>query len=152
MVEEVDDKDKALMNVMQNFFPISKDPYREIGNKIGLKRKVVISRLEKLYDMGLIRKVGAIVSARNIGFISMLAAVSVPEDEIEKAAKIISSYRGVTHNYLRTGRPNVWFTLTEPNKELLDQHLNEIENKINSKVIRLPSQKLYKIGVKFDIR
>jgi len=152
MMEGVDEKDKALMNLMQNYFPISAHPYEDIAEKVGLDKDAVISRLKRLNKKGLIRKVGAIVSAREIGFVSILAATKVPENQIEEAAKIINSYRGVTHNYLRSGILNIWFTLTEPNQELLNQHLKEIENKINSKIIRLPAQKIYKIGVKFDIR
>ena len=152
MTEGLDKIDKELMNLMQNYFPLSSHPYDDIGKRLGLNSTNVISRLEKLSEKGLIRKVGAIIDAKKIGFKSLLAAVSVPEERIEEAAGIINSYPGVTHNYLREGTPNIWFTLTEQVEETLLAHLEEIENKLHSKIIRLPAEKIYKIGVKFDLR
>ena len=152
MSNKLDKTDIVLMNLMQNYFSLSKRPFEEIAEKMGIDVNNVISKLEKLSENGLIRKVGAIIAAKKIGFISILAAVSVPDEHIEKVAEIINSYSGVTHNYLRDGIPNIWFTLTEPNKEILEAHLNEIETRIQSKIIRLPAQKIYKIGVKFDFR
>ena len=144
--------DKVLMNLMQNYFPLSKNPYQDIAEKIGITGEEVISRLETLCESGVIRKVGAIPSARKIGFASTLAAVSVPFGKTDEVAEIINKYQGVTHNYLREGNPNIWFTLTEPNQKILEQRLNEIESKINYKIIRLPAKKVFKIGVKFDIK
>ncbi|MHA2006248.1 MAG: siroheme decarboxylase subunit alpha [Promethearchaeota archaeon] len=152
MIEGLDKTDKKLINLMQNYFPLSSHPYEDIAKKLGLTTDNIITRLEKLSNKGLIRKVGAIISAKNIGFKSILAAVSVPEEQIEEASNYINSYSGVTHNYLREGNPNIWFTLTEKDEEILEAHLEEIENKLQSKIIRLPAEKTYKIGVKFDIR
>ncbi|MHA2031397.1 MAG: siroheme decarboxylase subunit alpha [Candidatus Kariarchaeaceae archaeon] len=140
------------MNLMQNYFPLSKHPYQDIAEKLNIDREEVISRLTKLYDSGIIRKVGAILSARDIGFVSTLAAVSVPDEKVSKVAEIINKYQGVTHNYLREGSPNIWFTLTEPTQEILEKRLNEIESKINHKIIKMPAKKIFKIGVKFDIK
>jgi hypothetical protein len=57
----------------------------------------------------------------------------------------------VTHNYLREGKPNLWFTLTEPDPETLDENLKRIEKEIGFPLLRLPMTKKYKIGVKLDI-
>ncbi len=151
MVDVPDDIDRELMNLMQNYFPLSKHPFDDIAEKIGINGDEVILRLKKLCKSGQIRKVGAIISAKELGFASLLAAVTVPDDRVDKVAEIISAYPGVTHNYLREGTPNVWFTLTDPNQKILEQHLNEIEKKIDTKIIRMPARKIYKIGVKFDI-
>ena len=152
MIDEPDDKDKELMNLMQNYFPLSKRPFKDIAEKIGISEEEVISRLKKLSKLGLIRKIGAILSAKKIGFKSLLAAVTVPDDRVDETARVINKYSSVTHNYLREGTPNIWFTLTEPNQESLNHNISEIENKINTKIIRMPAQKVYKIGVKFDIQ
>ncbi len=148
----MDKIDKKIVNLMQNYFPLSSTPYQDIAKKISIDRDEVIVRLKKLYEYGIIRKVGAILSARNMGFVSTLAAVSVSNEKLDEVAKIINRYNGVTHNYLREGSPNIWFTLTEPNQKILDKHLNDIERKINNKIIRMPAKKIFKIGVKFDIR
>ena len=152
MIDTNDKIDKELMNIMQSYFPLSRQPFDDIGKRLGLTEKETISRLRKLSEKGFIRKVGAIISARDIGFVSLLAAVSVPEEKVDKVAEIINTYPGVTHNYLRSGNPNIWFTLIEPDQETLEKNLTEIENKVKTKVYRLPAKKIYKIGVKFDIK
>ncbi len=148
----MDKIDKKIINLMQSYFPLSSTPYQDIAKKIDIERDEVIVRLKKLYEDGIIRKVGAILSARKMGFVSTLAAVSVSNEKLDEVSKIINRYNGVTHNYLREGSPNIWFTLTEPNQKILDKHLNDIERKINNKIIRMPAKKIFKIGVKFDIR
>ena len=97
------------------------------------------------------RKVGAIIAPRNMGYVSTLAAINVPEGEIEKTAELINQFKGVTHNYLREGEPNIWFTMTEADAETLDHNLASIEKATDCAVLRIPVEKLYKIGVKFDI-
>ena len=148
----MDKIDKKIVNLMQNYFPLSSTPYQDIAKKIDIERDEVIVRLKKLYEDGIIRKVGAILSAQKMGLVSTLAAVSVSNEKLDEVSKIINRYNGVTHNYLREGSPNIWFTLTEPNQKILDKHLNDIERKINNKIIRMPAKKIFKIGVKFDIR
>ena len=152
MIDTNDKIDNELMNIMQSYFPLSRQPFDDIGKRLGLTEKETISRLRKLSEKGFIRKVGAIISARDIGFVSLLAAVSVPEEKVDEVAEVINTYPGVTHNYLRSGTPNIWFTLTEPDQETLEKNLTEIENKVKIKVYRLPAKKIYKIGVKFDIK
>ena len=69
----------------------------------------------------------------------------------EKTAELINQFKGVTHNYLREGEPNIWFTMTEADAETLDHNLASIEKATDCAVLRMPVEKLYKIGVKFDI-
>ena len=78
-------------------------------------------------------------------------AVDVADERVDPVAEIINSYRGVTHNYVREARPNIWFTMTEPDQQSLDSNLAEIERRIDAEIIRLPMTRLFKIGVKLDV-
>ena len=49
----------------------------------------------------------------------MLVAAKVDAENPHRAAKIINSHPGVSHNYLRTHEFNLWFTIaTPPDSEL----------------------------------
>ena len=49
----------------------------------------------------------------------MLVAAKVDSEHPHRAAKIINSHPGVSHNYLRTHEFNLWFTIaTPPDSEL----------------------------------
>jgi DNA-binding Lrp family transcriptional regulator len=140
-----------ILAAIQEDFPISKRPFLDIADRLNLTEDEVIQGINHLRESGMIRKMGAVINPKKIGYVSLLAAVTVPEDQIESVAKIVNEYPGVTHNYLREGEPNLWFTLTESNSEVLDANLKKIEEQIGIPLLRLPMTKKYKIGVKLDI-
>jgi DNA-binding Lrp family transcriptional regulator len=147
----IDDRDRDLLRVAQDGLPLEPRPYSAIASRLGWSEEEVISRLEALLEAGYVRKVGAVLSSKRMGGVSVLAAADVPDDRVDEVASIINSYSGVTHNYLREGRPNIWFTLTERDPEALDANLSTIESAIDAPVIRMPSTKMYKIGVRLDL-
>jgi DNA-binding Lrp family transcriptional regulator len=146
-----DENEMRILAAIQEDFPISKRPFLDIANRLELEEDEVILKIKHLRKLGLIRKMGAVINPKKIGYVSLLAAATIPEDHIDSIANIINEYPGVTHNYLREGKPNLWFTLTEPNSETLDENLKNIEEKIGVPILRLPMTKKYKIGVKLDI-
>ena len=49
----------------------------------------------------------------------MLVAAKVDSENPQRAAQIVNSHPGVSHNYLRTHDFNLWFTIaTPPDSEL----------------------------------
>ena len=86
-----------------------------------------------------------------MGYVSLLAAADIPDDRIEEVTNIINGYSGVTHNYLREGNPNIWFTMTEPDARTLEDNLLEIEERIGAGLVRMPVTKMFKIGVRIDV-
>jgi DNA-binding Lrp family transcriptional regulator len=151
MDKELDDKKKKILMILQEEFPLINRPFQEIAKKIDFNEEEVIFQIQSLVESKMLRKFGAIINPKKIGYVSLLGAIDVAEDKVNKIAEIINEYTGVTHNYLREGHPNIWFTLTEPNKETLDKNLAEIEEKIGEKIIKMPVTKTFKIGVKLAI-
>ena len=74
--------------------------------------------------------------------------MDVPEDRIDEVADMISSYSEVTHNYLREGHPNIWFTLIAESDEAIRDILEEMSQKSGIQPIHnLPARKMFKIKV-----
>ncbi|AFV11735.1 radical SAM domain-containing protein [Thermacetogenium phaeum DSM 12270] len=135
---------------LQEGFPLEKEPYAVLARELGVTEKEVLFALRWLKARGAIRRLGAIFDSRGLGYRSTLCAASVPEDQLEKAVAIINSYPGVTHNYLREHRYNLWFTVTASSERALEDVVEEICKRTGiQEIYSFPSRKVYKIGVKF---
>jgi len=79
-----------------------KRPFNHIGKAIGLSEQDVIAIVNNLYRRGIVRKFGTILRHQKAGLTKNIMVLwSVPDDKIEFAGKILSSYREVTHCYER---------------------------------------------------
>jgi DNA-binding Lrp family transcriptional regulator len=148
----LDETDKAILNRIQSDFPITPSPYLAIAEELRLTENDVIKRLKKLKKNGIIRRMGGNFVPEKLGFVSTLCAAVVPEEKIGAFTKVINRYPGVTHNYLRDGSFNVWFTFIAPSMKEIDSNLKQILKETGVKeIINLPATKVFKIKAHFDL-
>ncbi|KUO49567.1 MAG: hypothetical protein APF76_03405 [Desulfitibacter sp. BRH_c19] len=147
----MDYPDKQILSIIQSDFPIVARPYLCIAKKVGLSEAEVLMRLKKLLADGLIRRIGAVLDSKCLGYSSTLCAMQVSEERIPDVATVISSYEGVTHNYIREHKYNLWFTLICNSPQMLNYIIQEITNKTGITVHTLPAMKLFKISVKLPV-
>jgi DNA-binding Lrp family transcriptional regulator len=89
-----------------------------------------------------------------LGYSSMLVAAKVDPEHPWRAAKIINSHPGVSHNYLRDHDFNIWFTIaTEPGSKLgLDGTLDVLAELTGAQSVRqLPTLRLFKIRMDLEM-
>lgn len=154
-IKDMDAVDKTLTTLIQDEFPLVEDPYTELAKRgeLDLSGEDVRERLKKLKEAKVIRQISAIFDSRNMGYKSSLVACKAKDDEIEKVAKFINRHPGVSHNYKRNHEFNIWYTIAVPPGEDLEKHVNAIHEKSGALVTRiLPTLKLYKIGVKLNLK
>ncbi|MGO0122850.1 siroheme decarboxylase subunit alpha [Desulfothermobacter acidiphilus] len=145
--------DRRLLAALQKGFPPVPKPFQELAAQVGMSEEAVLARLNELKDKGVIRRLGAIIDSRKIGYTGTLCALSVPPQRIPEVAEVINSYPEVTHNYVREHEVyNVWFTILAPSSERIEQILQEIKSKTGiQRSLNLPARRIFKIRVKFDL-
>ncbi len=148
--------DKKILHRLQTNLPLTHRPFLDLAKELGLDEDLIIERIKFMIENKYVRRIAPIINTQAIGNSATLAAMQVSEDKIEEVSQIINGYSGVSHNYLRKGRNkdiplNIWFTMSAPSKEQLDENIKEIEERTGLKVRMLPTTKKFKIGVKFKI-
>jgi DNA-binding Lrp family transcriptional regulator len=150
----LDETDKRLMNLLQSSFPLQIEPFEFIATEAGLGADEVKERTQHLLDERIIREITPIFDTRALGFSSMLVAAKVDSANPHRAAEIINSHPGVSHNYLRTHEFNLWFTIaTPPDSGLgLEGTLSVLQDLTGAESIRqLPTLQLFKINMNLEM-
>lgn len=144
--------DRKLINRIQTRFPIDSRPYLQIGKELGLTEGEVIHRINTLKDTGIIRRIGGNFGPYKLGFFSTLCAACVPDDAVDHFTRTVNRYPGVTHNYLREHRYNVWFTFIAPSREEIAENLEAISKATGvTDILNLPATDLFKISANFKV-
>jgi len=150
----LDETDKKLLNLMQGSFDLTARPFAHVAQLAGVPEDEVLTRVERLLDGRIIREITPIFDTRALGYSSMLVAAKVDAEYPHRAAQIINTHPGVTHNYLRNHDFNLWFTIaTEPGSKLgLDGTLERLQALTGAESIReLPTLKLFKIRMDLEM-
>jgi siroheme decarboxylase len=150
----LDETDKRLMNLLQSSFPIDPEPFALIASEAELELDDVLARTRRLLAGRIIREITPIFDTRALGYESMLVAAKVDGEHPQRAAPIVNSHPGVSHNYLRTHDFNLWFTIaTPPDSELgLRGTLEALMRETGAESMReLPTLTLFKINMNLEM-
>jgi DNA-binding Lrp family transcriptional regulator len=151
-MRELDKVDSAILNRIQSEFPIVSRPYLEVADQLGLTEKEVLDRVARLKKDGIIRRIGGNFVPGKLGFVSTLCAARVPAEKIEHFAEVVNRYPGVTHNYQRDNKYNVWFTFISPSMDEIETNLKKIAADTGVKdILNLPATRVFKIKAQFDV-
>ncbi|MEA2246966.1 MAG: siroheme decarboxylase [Solirubrobacteraceae bacterium] len=150
----LDEFDRRLLNAMQGSFPIEPRPYAAVARALEVEEDRVLTRVRELIADRIIRQVTPIYDTRALGYGSMLVAAKVDPEHPWRAAKVVNSHPGVSHNYLRNHEFNMWFTIAveEDSKLGLQGSLDVLQELTGAESIRqLPTLKLFKIRMDLEM-
>ena len=142
--------DRRLLNDFQHGFPLTPRPFAALAERLGVGEAEVLRRLRRLRDQGAISRIGAVLTPHRAGW-STLAAMAVPEGELDEVAELVSGYPEVNHNYEREHRLNLWFVVTAPSAERVAGVLAEIEYWTGHAVLDLPLEEAYRLDLGFPL-
>jgi DNA-binding Lrp family transcriptional regulator len=141
---------RKLLNIIQDSFPITERPFKELGEKAGLTEEEVITFLQKLQKEGILRHLGASPDSHKLGHFTCLCACHLPEDKLHLAEEI-ADLPEVTHAYLREHFLNFWFTLVLPSKEALEPYLRKLQEKYHLEIKAFPATRKFKVRAVFTV-
>jgi len=145
------DLERHLLNDYQHGFPLSPTPYADIAHELGVSEAEVLATLTRLQQQGAVSRVGAVLRPNTVG-VSTLAAMAVPNAELETVAALVSAYPEVNHNYEREHSLNLWFVVTAPDSVRLQQVLDDIAARSGYEVLPFPLIEDYHIDLGFDLK
>ncbi len=139
-----------LLNDYQRDFPLVTAPFGVIAGRLGVSEAQVLETFAQLQARGAVSRVGAVFRPHSIGA-SSLAAIAVPSGELEEAARLVSSFTEVNHNYEREHHYNLWFVVAAADEARVLEVLAEIECGTGCPVLHLPMLEDYHIDLGFDL-
>ena len=144
----LDDLDRRLIEAFQRDLPLCPEPYAAMAEALGTTEADVLERLARLEAEGVVSRVGAVVAPHRAGW-STLAAMAVPEGDLDAVAATVSACPEVNHNYARQHRLNLWFVLTASSRARVQAVLAAIEAETGIEVLDLPLERAYGIDLGF---
>lgn len=139
-----------MLDRFQHDLPICAQPYQAIANEMGCSEADIFQRLEQLSQLKALSRVGPVFE-HSLAGASTLVALAVPEARIEEVAAQINAFDEVNHNYLREHDWNLWFVMTGPDREHLDQVLVRIQQLTGLTPLDLPMLTAYQINLGFAL-
>jgi len=148
----VDASDLSILRAIQKSFPLAPRPYDVLAEDLGIAAEEVYRRVNALRRRGLIRRLGPLFSSRKLGFRGHLLAARVADDAVDRLARLLARRDDVTHNYLRKGTFNVWFTVMLPADGDLGPIRREVEACPGVTAVRsFPTVKMFKLDASFKL-
>lgn len=139
----MDELDKSIVRAMQMDFPIEREPYKIIAQRLDISEDELIIRLREFKQQGKIRKMGAVLQHREVGYKSNVLCVwEVLPRDMDAVAGNMCKHPAVSHCYDRDAAPgwpyNVYTMIHGHSRqecELIAQELAKENNLSNRKML-----------------
>ncbi|WP_114324746.1 Lrp/AsnC family transcriptional regulator [Candidatus Colwellia aromaticivorans] len=144
-----------IINNSQKGFPLTSQPYKTIAEQLAqvnifTNEPEVFQAVDDLNSKEVLSRVGPVFDHKKAGA-STLAALAVPEKDLDKIASIVNKFDQVNHNYGREHTYNLWFVVTASDMVALNNTLANIELLTGLAVLVLPMEASYHIDLAFSI-
>lgn len=146
----MDQLDRAIVNRLQQGFPICESPYRQVAEQLGINEAELLDRLQKLLADGVLSRFGPMYHAEQMGGALTLAALKVPEERFDEVAAIVNAFPEVAHNYARSHVLNMWFVLATEIPEQVQAAIAAIEQQTGLTVYNMPKIREYYVGLQLE--
>lgn len=146
----MDELDKAIINRLQQGFPICESPYRQVAEQLGISETDLITRLKNLLATGVLSRFGPMYHAEHLGGALSLAALKVPPERFTEVTAIVNAFPEVAHNYAREHRLNMWFVLATERPEQVPAVIAAIEAQTGLQVFNMPKLSEYYVGLQLE--
>jgi DNA-binding Lrp family transcriptional regulator len=147
----VDAIDRAIINALQEGFPVCERPYAAAAEQLGITEDDLLQRLAALREQKTITRFGPLFHAERLGGALSLVAMRIPAKDFDHVAALVNAHPEVAHNYERAHDFNMWFVLATESEEELQAALRTIEAETGYPVYNMPKLEEYYLNLRFAV-
>ena len=148
--DELDAIDRTILNELQSSFPLTHQPFTDVGRDLGISEEELIDRIRRLRTIKAITRFGPFFDAEAMGGAFCLCAMAVPAERFEDVVTLVNAHPQVAHNYERSHRLNMWFVLACETPDGIRAAADDIEQETGLAVLRFPKLKEFFIGFRVN--
>jgi Transcriptional regulators len=101
--------DLALIRATQGSLPLVPQPYHALAEVIGVSAEEVMQRMQRMLDLGIIRRIGAVPNHYALGYkANGMTVWDVADAEVDRLGEIVGQLAFVSHCYRRPRRLPLW--------------------------------------------
>ena len=105
----IDKVDRAIIRATQAGLPLVPFPYYDIAAEVGISGAEVVSRMQRMLESGIIRRIGAVPNHYALGLVANAMTVwDVDDDALARLGPQVGALPFVSHCYHRLRRLPVW--------------------------------------------
>ncbi|MCF6281926.1 MAG: AsnC family transcriptional regulator [Candidatus Polarisedimenticolaceae bacterium] len=105
----LDEVDRAIVRATQAGLPLVPEPYQQVADEVGISSKEVQQRMQRMLELGCIRRIGAVPNHYTLGFRGNGMTVwDVPDEKVREYGKKIGDLDFVSHAYHRPRHLPEW--------------------------------------------
>lgn len=147
----MDSMDRAIINRLQDGFPICERPFATVASELGLAESELIERVQHLLDARVLSRFGPMYHAERLGGALSLAAMKIPPQDFDRVASQVNALPEVAHNYEREHELNMWFVLATETAQGQLAAIEKIERDTGYHVYNMPKLDEYFVELKFKV-
>jgi DNA-binding Lrp family transcriptional regulator len=99
----------ALRQQLEKGLPLCAQPYAELAKRLALDEQRIIQTIEQWQQQGLIKRLGAVINHRKLGYVANgMWVIDVPDEQINHLGQQLSRAPEVTLCYQRPRRLPDW--------------------------------------------
>ncbi len=103
------DLDRQLIVATQEGLPLTPRPYHDIAEKLGVSPDEVITRMQRMKDAGVIRRIAAVPDHYKLGYtLNGMTVWDVPDNMVQELGRKLGAMDPVSHCYQRPRHPPLW--------------------------------------------
>jgi DNA-binding Lrp family transcriptional regulator len=108
-MSNLDEVDLKIMRVTQAGLPLTAQPYQTVAEQLGLTGDEVITRMQRMQELGVIRRIGAVPNHYKLGYrFNGMTVWNVPDEKIDALGQKIGRLDFVSHCYHRPRHLPLW--------------------------------------------
>jgi DNA-binding Lrp family transcriptional regulator len=101
--------DHEILRVIQDGVPVTREPFKEAAEELGMTQKELVKRVKTMNENGLIRRFSANINQRKLGITANAVVVwNIPEEKMEAAVPVFLERGEISHIYERRVYPGRW--------------------------------------------